>query len=74
MKQLTQPEHSNPIVLPWKGNIVSGAISQATQEKIMDEYLSDDLVRKRNFHDHEKDYKKWASAEKEKQFNARVYR
>ena len=74
MKQLTQPEHSNPIVLPWKGNIVSGAISLATQEKIMDEYLSDDLVKKRNFHDHEKDYKKWARAEKEKQFNARVYR
>ena len=73
-QELYEPDKPNKMVLPWKGTIVSGAFSHPTIEAITEEYLSDDIVGKRNLRDHENHHKNWIRAQKEKQFNERVYR
>lgn len=72
-QELYDPDKPNKMVLPWKGTIVSGAFSHPTIEAITEEYLSDDILGKRNLRDHEKHHKNWVRAEKQKEFYERVY-
>ena len=72
-QELHDPDKPNKMVLPWKGTIVSGAFSHPTIEAITEEYLSDDIVGKRNFRDHQKHYDNWVRAEAEIKKNERIY-
>ena len=71
---LTDPEnHKLDKVWPWKGQIISGAFSHQTKENIMNDYLTDDEIKRTNFREHEKHYKKYQSAEKAKALHEKIY-
>ena len=60
-------------VLPWKGQIVSGAFSQDCKGRIMDAYLTDDEIKRSSYKNHSDHYYKTLKAKKHAEFNAKVY-
>ena len=71
---LTDPENNRvTAVLPWKGQIVSGAFSEDCKGRIMEAYLTDDEIKRTNFTKHAEHFRKWEKAKKHAEFNAKVY-
>ena len=72
--ELQDPDKRLKVVLPFKGQIVSGAMTERCRDSVMDMYLQDDLRKrednKRNHSDH---YYRWVKAEAHKALNEKIY-
>ena len=72
--ELQDPDKRLKVVLPYKGQIVSGAMSESYREGLMELYLTDDLIQaehnKRNHSDH---YYRWVKAQAHKALNEKIY-
>lgn len=71
---LMDPENKrNKAVYPWKGMILSGAFTHNAKESALEQYLTDDQIKRTNFSNHAEHFRKWRKAEKHKAFLQKVY-
>ena len=71
---LVDPENKrNKAVYPWKGMILSGAFTHKTKESALEQYLTDDEIKRTNFSKHAEHFRKWEKAQKHKSFLEKVY-
>ena len=58
---------------PWKGLIMSGAFSRRCKESVMDQYLTDDEIKRTNFTNHAEHNRKWIKAQKATKLHEQIY-
>ena len=72
--ELTDPENKvNKAVYPWKGVIVSGAHKYSTKENVIEQYLTDDEIKRTNFYKHAEHHRNWTRAKKHKQLHEKIF-
>ena len=73
-KEEFDPEHNRKeMCYPWKGHIMSNSFSPETKQRVMEEYLKDDQIKRTSLKNNSQHLEKWRRAEKHKKFCEKVY-